>query len=164
MADALGNTVDKTTFRECMSRHGVSVSVIATQFKDQSFGFSATAVCSVSDDPPTLLVCLNRSSSCYDAFNCASHFSVNLLLPGQENIANTFGGAKPHIERFEHGKWVRGTTGVPVLAQASVSFECERTRSVDEASHTILIGRVINMKANSERGALLYYRREYLSL
>jgi flavin reductase len=154
----------KRKFRNSMSRHGVSVSVVTTRFEGKPFGFTATAVCSVSDSPPTLLVCINRSSSCFGAFAKAQYFNVNVLMPAQESVSNAFGGSKSHEERFDHGVWTDGTHGAPVLAGAAVSFECELTRSIDEASHSILLGLVLDMHENDEQGTLLYYQRRYVGL
>jgi flavin reductase len=66
-------------------------------------------------------------------------------------------------DRFALDNWSEGLTGVPVLATASVSFECELTNAVDEATHRILFGRVINIRENEEQGTLLYCMRRYLN-
>jgi flavin reductase len=147
-----------------MSRHGVSVSVVTTQFEGKRYGFTATAVCSVSDTPPTLLVCINRMSSSFRAFADTTYFGVNVLMPGQEDISNAFGGKRPQHERFELGAWSEGVHGAPILSGAAVSFECRLTRSIDEASHSVLLGRVLGMQENHEPGTLLYYQRRYIDL
>lgn len=157
------NIVDKATFRSGMSRLGSAVNVTSTIHNGKRYGFTASAVCSVSDTPATLLVCLNRASSCFHAFENARHFCVNTLMPGQEDISSRFGGGTPMEDRFEHGEWREGLTGVPVLASASVSFECELTNAVDEATHRIFFGRVINIRENEEQGTLLYCMRRYLN-
>ncbi len=156
------DTVDKAIYRNGMSRLGTSVSVVTTMWGGKRFGFTASAVCSVSDSPATLLVCLNRASSSFPAFDAAPHFCVNTLMPGQEEISDIFGGKIPAQDRFAHGHWQEGRTGVPVLANASVSFECELTNMVDEATHRVLFGRVIDIRENPEPGTLLYYMRQYL--
>ena len=155
--------VDKTTFRNGMSRLGSGVSVVTTLSAGKRCGFTASAVCSVSDTPPTLLVCINRASSCFPAFENARHFCVNTLMPGQEYLSNLFGGKTSTEDRFALGDWREGLTGVPVLANASVSFECELTNAVDEASHRVLFGRVIVIHKNEEQATLLYCMRRYLN-
>jgi flavin reductase len=127
-----------------MSRLGSAVSVVTTGSGANRYGFTASAVCSVSASPPTLLVCINRGSSCFPAFDKTSHFCVNTLMPGQEDIAELFGGRTPTDDRFALGDWEEGVTGLPVLADASVSFECELTNSVDEATHRVMFGRVVD--------------------
>lgn len=155
--------VDKPTFRNGMSRLGSAVNVVTTIYGGKRYGFTASAVCSVSDTPPTLLVCINRASSCFYAFENPRHFCVNTLMPGQEDISDRFGGKTPTEDRFALGDWREGLTGAPILAGASVSFECELTNAVDEATHRILFGRVIDIRENEERATLLYCMRRYLT-
>lgn len=154
--------VDKATFRNGMSRLGSAVNVVTTTYGGKRYGFAASAVCSVSDTPPTLLVCINRASSSFHAFERARHFCVNTLMPGQEEISNAFGGKRPVKDRFALGEWKDGLTGVPILADASVSFECELTNAVDEATHRILFGCVIDIRESEEQATLLYCMRRYL--
>lgn len=155
--------VDKAIFRNGMSRLGSAVSVVTTLSAGKRYGFTASAVCSVSDMPPTLLICINRASSCFPAFENVRHFCVNTLMPGQEDLSNLFGGKTPMDDRFALGEWREGLSGAPMLADASVSFECELTNAIDEASHRILFGRVIDISENAEQAALLYCMRRYLS-
>lgn len=160
--DSAFDTVDKSAFRNGMSRLGSSVSVVTTRYGEIRYGFTASAVCSVSDTPPTLLVCINRASSSFAAFANARHFCVNTLMPGQEGLSEIFGGKTPSTDRFAFGTWTVGPTGAPVLADASVSFECELTNAVDEATHRVLFGRIMHMRENEERQSLLYCLRRYL--
>ena len=163
MVDHRFDIVDKAAFRNGMSRLGAAVNVVTTRSGDKRYGFTASAVCSVSDTPATLLVCINRASSCFHAFGNTRYFCVNTLMPGQENISNLFGGRTPSEHRFALGEWSVGLTGVPVLANASVSFECELTKAVDEATHRVLFGRVIDIRENEEQATLLYCMRRYLN-
>lgn len=163
MVDTRFDTVDKTTYRNGMSRLGTSVSVVTTLYGGKRFGFTASAVCSVSDSPATLLVCMNRASSSFTAFESAGHFCVNTLAPRQEAIADVFGGRTPSKDKFAHGEWLAGVTESPVLAGASVRFECELVNAVDQATHRVLFGRVIDIRENDEQATLLYCMRRYLS-
>ncbi|MCZ7469138.1 flavin reductase [Agrobacterium sp. O3.4] len=155
--------VDKAAFRNGMSRLGSAVNVVTTRSGGKRYGFTASAVCSVSDTPPTLLVCVNRASSCFHAFENTRHFCVNTLMPGQEDISERFGGKTPAEDRFALGDWREGLTGAPILANSSVSFECELSSTVDEATHRIFFGRVIDIRENEARATLLYCMRRYLA-
>lgn len=155
--------VDKAAFRNGMSRLGSAVNVVTARYGGRRYGFTASAVCSVSDTPATLLVCLNRASSCFQAFENTRHFCVNTLMPDQEDISNHFGGKTSTDDRFAIGDWRDGITGAPVLANASVSFECETTNFIDEATHRIFFARVIDIRENEEQAALLYCMRRYLN-
>ncbi|WP_186450341.1 flavin reductase [Rhizobium sp. ERR 1071] len=163
MDDHRFDIVDSAIFRDGMSRLATSVNVVSTSVRGKRYGFTASAVCSVSDTPPTLLVCINRASSCFHAFGGARYFCVNTLMPGQEDISNAFGGRIPTEDRFSFGQWNEGIAGSPVLLSASVSFECELVNAVDEATHRILFGRVINLCENEERATLLYCMRRYIN-
>ncbi|MGV3574925.1 MAG: flavin reductase [Devosia sp.] len=163
MVDHRFDIVDQTTYRNGMSRLGTSVSVVTTLSGGKRYGFTASAVCSVSDTPATLLVCINRASSSFPAFESTAHFCVNTLMPGQEEISDVFGGRIRSDDRFMHGDWRDGLTGVPVLENASVSFECELINAVDQATHRVLFGRVIDIRENEERATLLYCMRRYIS-
>lgn len=73
------NIVDQQTFRDAMSCMGAAVNIITTDGPAGRAGFTASAVCSVTDTPPTLLVCLNRGASVWPAFNENRTLCVNTL-------------------------------------------------------------------------------------
>lgn len=156
------DAVESGEFRNGMSRLGAAVNIVTTRGEDGPFGFTASAVCSVSDTPPTLLACINRGSSCFPAFEKARFFCVNTLASSHEALSNLFGGKTPMAERFSAGPWIEGRTGVPVLENALVSFECELSHAFDEGSHRVLLGRVVNVSARDDQAALLYCARRYV--
>jgi flavin reductase len=116
--------LSKTDFRHAMSRLGAAVNIITTDGPAGRAGFTASAVCSVTDEPPTLLVCLNRSASVYQTFKGNGVLCVNVLGTGHQEISNLFGGKTPMDERFAAGQWSVGPSGSPLLEDASVSFDC----------------------------------------
>jgi flavin reductase len=158
------DTVESTEFRRGMSRFGAAVNIVTTRVDDGPFGFTASAVCSVSDTPATLLACINRASSCFPAFQTARFFCVNTLAPSHEALSNLFGGKTAMAERFSSGRWIEGRTGAPVLEDALVSFECELTHAVDEGTHRVLFGRVIGIGSTDSQAALLYCARRYVAV
>jgi len=158
------DTIETADFRNGMSRLGAAVNIVTTRSAEGPFGFTASAVCSVSDTPPTLLACINRNSSCFPAFEGARYFCVNTLAPGHEALSNLFGGKTPMAERFSAGCWIDGKTGAPVLEDALVSFECELSHSFDEGTHRVLFGRVIDIRATDSQAALLYCARRYVAI
>ena len=85
------NIVDQQTFRDAMSCMGAAVNIITTDGPAGRAGFTASAVCSVTDTPPTLLVCLNRGASVWPVFNENRTLCVNTLSAGQESLSNLFG-------------------------------------------------------------------------
>lgn len=151
-------------FREGMAALAAAVNVITTQSSDGPFGFTATAVCSVSDQPATLMICLNRTASVYDSFNNAESLAVNTLAQGQEKISNVFGGKAPMSERFAQGQWQTLRTGSPILADAAVSFDCIIRQRQAVATHDVMFCEVLSLQINANPTALLYYQRHYESL
>src|SRR5258708_8236945 len=119
-------TVPVPVFREAMSRLGAAVHVVATAGPGGKTGFTATAVCSVSDAPPTLLVCLNRRNRSAPILHENKVFCVNTLGAECEIIADVFAGRTgAELEsRFGTGAWTTLKTGAPMLASGVVAFDC----------------------------------------
>jgi flavin reductase (DIM6/NTAB) family NADH-FMN oxidoreductase RutF len=119
---------------------------------------TATAVCSVSADPPTLLVCLNRNGSTCAAVSESGVFSVNLLNPNNVDLASAFSRAPADLQdRFLAGEWTVLETGAPILRDSAASFDCEVTQEIDSGSHRIFIGRVRTVSASTKDVALGYF-------
>jgi flavin reductase len=152
-----------TEFREAMSRLGAAVNVVTTDGPAGLGGFTASAVCSVTDSPPTLLVCMNRGSHQYPRFSQNGALCVNVLGSEQEHVSRLFSGqAGMSIEeRFGQTGYERLTTGAPAVSGSLVSFDCEIDRIEEVGTHAIFICRVVQTWAGSYRGGLLYFNREY---
>lgn len=105
----------RLAFREGMSQLAAAVNIVTTDGPGGMSGFTASAVCSVTDQPPTLLVCLNRSSSVANIFERNRVLCVNTLSHSQEVLSRRFGGSTSQEERFLEGEWSRGITGSPRL-------------------------------------------------
>ncbi|HCC63484.1 MAG TPA: FMN reductase, partial [Pseudomonas sp.] len=138
--------VIKQDYRDAMARLAAAVNVITTDGPAGRAGFTATAVCSVTDDPPTLLVCLNRGASAHAAVTANAQLCVNTLASGQRDLSNLFGGKTPMAERFAAGNWITWLTGSPVLEGAAVSFDCRVSHSTTVGTHDILFCEVLALK------------------
>ena len=143
-AVAATKTVEPQAFREAMSRLGAAVHVITTSGPNGKTGFTATAVCSVSDAPPMLLVCLNRASASMPILRGNGVFCVNTLRAGDELIADTFAGRTnvAREARFDTGQWSTLSTGAPALMSAVVALDCRVFEIKAVASHDIYFGNV----------------------
>ena len=161
MAHEAHTEIDQAIFRQGMSNLGAAVNVITTDGAAGQAGFTASAVCSVTDSPPTLLVCLNRSASVFEIFKTNKVLCVNTLASHQTELSNVFGGKTPMSERFLRGKWSTLITQAPILEDALVSFDCEVVQSMSVGSHDALICQVKAMKQNQGRNALMYFNRAY---
>ncbi|MHA3892108.1 NADH-dependent FMN reductase RutF [Acinetobacter sp. GXMZU3951] len=153
--------VDQKTFREGMANLGAAVNVITTSGAAGTAGFTASAVCSVTDTPPTLLVCLNRSASVFETFKANKVLCVNTLASHQMTLSNVFGGKTPMHERFAAGQWDTLTTQAPVLQDALISFDCEIVQSMSVGSHDVLFCQVKAIQQNQGLNALMYFNRAY---
>ena len=156
-------TVEPAAFREAMSRLGAAVHVITTDGPGGKAGTTATAVCSVSDAPPTLLVCLNRRSHTNSAALQNGVFCVNTLRDGGAEIADLFAGRTgvAGAERFATGEWIVLTTGSPVLASAVVAFDCRIIEVRLVGSHDVVVGAVETVRLGANGPVLVYHERAY---
>lgn len=156
--------VQRSDYRDAMARLGAAVSVVTTDGPGGQAGFTASAVCSVTDDPPTLLVCLNRSASVYPVFDANGVLCVNVLAAGQQTLSNLFGGKTPMPERFAAARWSLLVTGAPVLEGATVSFDCRVTRRTEVGSHDVLFCEAVAIRGSDKAQGLVYFDRRYHDL
>lgn len=163
-ANDLPPRVLKHDYRDAMARLGAAVNVITTDGPGGRAGFTASAVCSVTDEPPTLLVCLNRGASVYDAFLANGVVCVNVLAHGQEALSNLFGGKTSMAERFAAAQWGELATGAPVLEGALVSFDCRVAETTQVGTHDILFCEVLAIRHGEPGKGLMYFERAYHGL
>jgi flavin reductase (DIM6/NTAB) family NADH-FMN oxidoreductase RutF len=155
------DTVDSSVFREAMSRLGAAVHVVTTDGPAGKGGYTATAVCSVSDSPAMLLACLNRRSQSAQVFPRNGVLCINTLGAEQEAIAALFSGRTPMNERFLSSDWVVLKTGSPVLTTAVVAFDCRIVEVKTVATHNVLIAAVEAVHLGPAGPALVYHERAY---
>ncbi|WP_061798232.1 NADH-dependent FMN reductase RutF [Serratia ficaria] len=153
--------VEKQEFRDAMARLGSAVNIITTDGPAGRAGFTASAVCSVTDSPPTLLVCLNRAASVYAAFKQNQALCVNTLAAEHESLSNLFGGKTPMELRFSAARWSTLATGAPLLHGALASFDCRIEQIVSVGTHDILFCRVVALTCSEDGHGLAYFDRRY---
>ena len=124
---------------------------------------TATSVSSLSADPPTLIVCVNRSASIYPSLAHGQLFAVNVLAAEQSDIANHFAGRTGvnGADRFQAGAWRSRAGGPPLLRDAAAVFECEVEDLLERHTHAIMIGRVVESFSAARSAALVYWRGDY---
>jgi flavin reductase len=155
-------SVEPLAFREAMSRLGAAVHLVTTAGLAGKTGFTATAVCPVSDAPAMLLVCLNRRSVSAPLLAQNGVFCVNTLGAAEEKLADLFAGRSgQRHERFSAGEWITLKTGAPVLASAVVSFDCRTIETKAMASHNVVFGAVEAVRMGQSGPALVYHERGY---
>ncbi len=105
-------------------------------------GLTATAVCSVSAEPPVLLICVHRDNRSHDVIREAGAFAVNVLAVSDQQLAHRFAGRVAGEERFQGAHWTALLTGAPVLASALASFDCRIAQVIDVGTHRVILGAV----------------------
>jgi flavin reductase (DIM6/NTAB) family NADH-FMN oxidoreductase RutF len=156
-------SVDPPEFREAMSRLGAAVHVVTTAGPAGKTGFTATAVCSVSDQPAMLLVCLNRRSNSAPLMSQNGVFCINTLGAAESKLADMFAGRSgvQLADRFSVGEWTTLKTGSPVLTSAVVAFDCRTIETKAVASHNVIFGVVQAVRLGPGGPALVYHDRAY---
>ena len=163
---AFDHQVSSTDFRGAMRQLTGGVSIItAGRGKDIS-GMTVTSVSSLSVDPPTLIVSVNRGASSWPLLERYGFFGVNILTSDQIDIAERFAGKDglKGAARFAGAEWTTRASGVPLLVGALAAIDCEVEEVVERHSHAIVIGRVLDMQCSTRTAALAYWQGQYVAL
>ena len=154
--------IDPDAFRSALGRFASGVTVVTTCAPGNvSQGMTASAFCSVSLDPPLVLVCIEKITSIHDSIVSCSHFAVNVLSESQEQQARRF--AQLDGDRFEGVGFSRGAHSLPILDDALASLECRRMSAYEGGDHTIVLGEVESAAWRDDK-PLLYYCGGYADL
>jgi len=153
-------------FRSAMGQLGGGVSIITVGCDDDRSGLTSNSVTSLSTEPPSLLVCVNRQASSWPMFHRYRCFGVNVLAAEHRQIAETFSG-KNGIKgnrRYAGSQWFELETGAPLLVGAIAAIDCAVEDIIDRYSHSIIIGRVKAISSNSGANGLIYWRGQYRAM
>jgi flavin reductase (DIM6/NTAB) family NADH-FMN oxidoreductase RutF len=136
--------------RAGLRRLAKAVVVITSRHEGVRFAMAATAVSELSMDPPSLLICVNRSASLDAPLGAGAGFCVNILHYNQLDIADGCAGKMKGEARFGTGRWAGGGDECPWLEDAQASFACRQEQSMDYGTHRIFIGRVEAVRLHGE--------------
>lgn len=164
-AASLVPSVDKTTFFALMSAFPSGVTIVTTLDQNNTpRGLTCTATCSLSAEPPLVLVCIDQRSGTLSALRARQRFVINYLLAGRAELANRFATAQ--VDRWATTAWRPTRTGLPHLHADSLAFaECHVLREVSGGDHVIVIGRVVDGEPPAPGSRpMLYFRRDYPAL
>lgn len=150
-------------FRSAMRHVAATVYAVTTGHQGERYGIIATAVSSLSFEPPSLLVCINRRASLHEPLADAEVFCVNVLGLGNRDVAESFARGGPGEERFSTGQWEE-LHGVPVLANAQSSLICRTAHRHEFGTHTIFIGELVAANHRDDAAPLTYYDRRYIDI
>jgi flavin reductase len=152
-------------FLEAMSQAAATVSVVTTDGPAGRAGVTVSALCSVSAEPPTLLVCIHHKSPVWAAVRDNGRFCVNLLDEDQALISDSFAGRipVPDGDKFACAQWRELATGAPALEGALVALDCRVVGQLRQGSHHVFFGEVAEVALGAGT-PLIYARRAYRNL
>ncbi|MCZ0737698.1 flavin reductase family protein [Phreatobacter sp. AB_2022a] len=156
--------MESHVFRQAM-RHCAGAVALVTVGREagRRTGLTVTAACSLSDDPPSLLVCVNRKASANPRIRDERSFAVNFLGEQHLALALTFSGQKgvDGDDRFSFGDWTKLTTGTPVLHDAVAAFDCDLGEVIETRTHSVFVGNVRAVSCSAEMSPLVYLRSAF---
>lgn len=151
--------VDPYRFRSVLSRFASGVTVVTAVGRDGvDHGMTVSAFCSLSLEPPLILVCIDHGTVMHGILEEAKTFTVNVLAADQEELARKF--SDPDDDRFGGTSYTRGGNGLALLTGAAAWLECALTQRHEGGDHTIFVGRVEAADAG-DAPPLVYYRGGY---
>jgi flavin reductase len=156
--------IDRATFRSVLSRWASGVTIVTCRRDEGVHGMTASSFCSVSLDPPLVLVCVDRNARTHDFLPEAGAFGVHILRAGMEGVSNRCAGY-----HGEDGHWLNDlphhteVTGAPILDDTLSWMDCTLWRSYEGGDHTIYVGE-IQAGGAAEGEPVLWFDRGYHSL
>lgn len=152
---------DQDDFRKAMRNYIYSVSILSNKNIDGELNaITVSSVTSISMEPPSILVCINKSSRIHDTLIKNSDFCINLLNKNQQEISNICSTDSLYDQRFDHDKW--NTQTIPFLEEAQANIFCSIEDLVPYHTHTIVIGKVLNAISNDKINTLSYINGKYV--
>jgi flavin reductase (DIM6/NTAB) family NADH-FMN oxidoreductase RutF len=151
-------SIDQAAFRQALGHFATGVTVVTTSHNDALYGMTVSAFSSLSLEPPLVLICIQTTTTTYEALAEASAFAVNILADDQEHLSRHF--ATPQSEKFEGIAYTLGAGGCPLLGGVLATLECRIVERLPGGDHTIIVGEV-EQSAVHDGTPLIYYRSGY---
>jgi flavin reductase (DIM6/NTAB) family NADH-FMN oxidoreductase RutF len=153
-------------FRLAMREFVNGVALVTTGRGEQRTGCTATSLCSLSLDPPTLIVCIARTSATLACLRAVKTFGVNILGGAHEHLADRFAGRSGlrGAARFAGADWMTLVTGAPLLRDALACMDCRVEEVLERHTHAIVIGRVAAVHRGRDASALVHWRSQFQQL
>jgi flavin reductase (DIM6/NTAB) family NADH-FMN oxidoreductase RutF len=143
-----------------LRRLASSVSVVTCRHDGRNYAMTATAVSALSMEPPSMLVCVNRSGGFHDALSKANEFAINVLSRAHVPISRQCSGGAAGEDRFEVGYWDTAAAA-PVLVDAQAAIICRKDNATPYGTHTIFMGRILSISMNGDVDPLIYVDGQY---
>ena len=155
-----GLQIDSLTYRKALGHFASGVAVMTTADNGSVHGMTANAFCSVSLNPPLVLICIDKKSRMHAILSRSGFYGVSVLGRNQEMFARHFAG-RPQGGLQASFIWRKDC---PLLEGALVHLVCRVTRAHDAGDHTLYIGQVEYLDYSDEHAPLLFYSGEYQAL
>ena len=152
--------VNPAEFKYGMRHLTGAVSIITARIDGKPVGMTATAVCSLTTDPPTLLVCINKDAASHRPISATKRFTVNCLSADDVSVAKQFSVGDMDT-RFTAGEWIEAPSGGLVLKSALAMFDCRVSQQVNVSTHSIFFGVVEQLTVSTQRTPLVYFNGQY---
>ncbi len=152
-------SIEHTEFRQALGHFASGVTVITTQHQGQLHGTTVSSFCSLSLQPPLILVGIDLSANIHDLIIASNVFAVNILAEHAETLSRHFARRIP--DKFSNVSYRLGQLGVPLLDDALTRLECRLVARYPGGDHTIFIGEVISTSTQPHRQPLIYFRSAY---
>ena len=161
----LAMSIESNVLRATMRQWATGVTVVTTVDGEVRGGMTVSSFTSVSLEPPTVLVCLNKKAYCYDLVKHSGVFAVSMLSVVQSALSNRFAGFVPDVvDRFEGVEVTTAQTGSPLLPGAVAHLDCVVVSTHDTTTHTIFVAEVVYAYVDPEKSPLVYHDRSYHAL
>lgn len=155
------DTIEAATFRSAMARLASAVTLVTTDGPAGKRGLAATAVASITDSPPNLLVCVNKSGRSNAMIKQNGVFAVNVLSHDQESLVGAFSGASEVDPFGEPQLWDTLKTRAPILKDTLASLDCTLDQIINIGTHSLFVGHVVDVRIGAATQGLVYFDRNF---
>ena len=157
--------VSADVFKQSMRLLAGGVCICTTANNGERLGLTMTAVCSLTLDPPTLVVCVNRDAGAHDMMRATKRVCINFLASEHVELAELFSSVSfKGSGRFDPAKWTDMASGVPALMSALAALDCEIIQETSVGQHSVFICEVKAARLNPEKEPLVHFNREFCEL
>ncbi|UNK78228.1 flavin reductase family protein [Sphingopyxis granuli] len=156
-------TTGVDAFRESMARLAATVHIVTAQAHGQRHGMTMTAACSLSVEPMSMILSIHRGSATHDAILASRRLCLNMLAPGDGDLATRFSGALGHRgeDRFVDHDWIFVSDAPPMLRNAAAALQCDVVEVHEFGTHNVLLCAVREVHLGTDSAALVYANRRY---
>jgi flavin reductase (DIM6/NTAB) family NADH-FMN oxidoreductase RutF len=152
-------SLEQAEFRRVLGHFASGITIVTARHQEQLHGTTVNSLCSLSLEPPLVLICIDLCSSIHDLIRESGFFGVNILTEQGEALSRHFARHIP--DKFSGVACSQGVTGVPLLDGNLASLECRVTAQYPGGDHAIFVGEVVAASTASHHQPLLYYRSYY---